>query len=73
MTEEDDKTLHTIIVGAGQAGLCASYHLSQRGIDHLILERARVGERLAHRALGFAAISVSQSLRTSARVSLRRQ
>lgn len=38
-------TVDTIIIGAGQAGLCASYHLSQLRIEHLILERARVGER----------------------------
>ena len=40
-----DQTLHTIVVGAGQAGLCASYYLSQHGIEHLVLERARIGER----------------------------
>ena len=37
--------IHTLIVGAGQAGLSASYYLSQHGIDHLVLERARIGER----------------------------
>lgn len=40
-----DKVTHTIIIGAGQAGLCASYHLSQQGIDHLVLERSRIAER----------------------------
>jgi putative flavoprotein involved in K+ transport len=34
-----------VIIGAGQSGLCASYFLSQAGIDHVLLERARVGER----------------------------
>jgi putative flavoprotein involved in K+ transport len=33
-----------IVVGAGQAGLAASYHLQQRGIGHVVLERGRVGE-----------------------------
>lgn len=37
--------IHTIVVGGGQAGLCMSHCLSQQGIDHLVLERARVGER----------------------------
>ena len=32
-----------IIVGGGQAGLSASYLLGQRGIDHVVLERDRVG------------------------------
>lgn len=33
-----------VVVGAGQAGLAASYHLSNRAIDHVVLERGRVGE-----------------------------
>ncbi|MDA1280416.1 MAG: NAD(P)/FAD-dependent oxidoreductase, partial [Chloroflexi bacterium] len=33
-----------IVVGAGQAGLAASYHLKQRGVDHLLLDRGRAGE-----------------------------
>jgi putative flavoprotein involved in K+ transport len=32
-----------IVVGGGQAGLSMSYCLKQRGIDHLVLERNRVG------------------------------
>ncbi len=39
------KSIHTIVIGGGQAGLSASYYLSQQGIDHLVLERARIGER----------------------------
>ncbi len=34
-----------IIVGGGQAGLALSCHLAQRGLDHLVLERARIAER----------------------------
>ncbi len=34
-----------IIIGAGQAGLAASRALSRRGIEHVVLERGRVGER----------------------------
>ncbi len=30
-----------IIVGGGQAGLSTSYHLTARGIDHLVLEKHR--------------------------------
>ncbi|GIE82034.1 FAD-dependent oxidoreductase [Actinoplanes philippinensis] len=37
-------THHTvIIVGGGQAGLSMSWHLSRRGVDHVVLERDRVG------------------------------
>jgi putative flavoprotein involved in K+ transport len=34
-----------VVVGGGQAGLVMSWHLQQRGVDHVVLERARVGER----------------------------
>lgn len=34
-----------IIIGAGQAGLAASYWLSKQGREHVILERATVGDR----------------------------
>ena len=34
----------TVIVGGGQAGLAASYHLTQHGREHTVLEKSRVGE-----------------------------
>lgn len=34
-----------IIIGGGQAGLAMSYCLTERAIDHVVLERGRVGER----------------------------
>ena len=34
-----------VIIGGGQAGLAGSWHLHKRGIEHLVLERDRVGER----------------------------
>jgi len=33
-----------LIIGAGQAGLAASHELAARGIDHVVLERGRVGQ-----------------------------
>jgi hypothetical protein len=36
--------LGAVVVGAGQAGLASSYHLTRRGIEHVVLERGRVGE-----------------------------
>lgn len=33
-----------IVIGAGQAGLGASWHLARRGASHVVLERGRVGE-----------------------------
>ena len=35
----------TVIVGAGQAGLAVSRYLTEADHDHVLLERARVGER----------------------------
>ena len=31
-----------IVIGGGQAGLSASWHLKQRGIDHLVFEKHRI-------------------------------
>ncbi len=38
-------TTDTLVIGAGQAGLAASYCLTERGVDHVVLERGRVAER----------------------------
>ena len=35
----------TLVVGAGQAGLAMSEHLSANGVPHLVLERYRIAER----------------------------
>lgn len=37
-------TLGAVVIGAGQAGLAASYHLAARGIEHVVLERGRIGD-----------------------------
>ena len=38
-------TTETIIIGGGQAGLAMSRCLTDRGVEHVILERGRVAER----------------------------
>src|SRR5262245_38034074 len=38
-------TTETVIIGAGQAGLAASRCLSDRGPEHVVLERGRIGQR----------------------------
>jgi len=45
MLRTDLSGLHypVVVVGGGQAGLSASHHLRQRGIDHLVLEAHRIG------------------------------
>lgn len=36
--------LDVIVVGAGQAGLCASYYLKKYGLHHIVFERGKIGE-----------------------------
>lgn len=36
--------MDTVIVGAGHAGLATSQRLSERGIEHVVLERGRIGQ-----------------------------
>jgi len=36
--------IDTVVVGAGQAGLATSHHLTRLGVEHVVLERGRVGE-----------------------------
>jgi putative flavoprotein involved in K+ transport len=44
ITTEKTKT-DTLIVGAGQAGVAMSEHLSKLGVPHLVLERNRIAGR----------------------------
>ncbi len=39
------REVEVLVVGAGQAGLAMSEHLSSRGVPHLVLERHRIAER----------------------------
>jgi putative flavoprotein involved in K+ transport len=39
------ETIHTLVIGGGQAGIATSAHLQKRGVPHLVLERARIAER----------------------------
>ena len=37
--------IDTLVIGAGQAGLAMSRHLTERGLSHLVVERDRIAER----------------------------
>jgi putative flavoprotein involved in K+ transport len=39
------ETIDTLVIGAGQAGVAMSEHLSKSGVPHLVLERGRIAER----------------------------
>ena len=47
------KRIDTLVVGAGQAGVAMSEHLSNLGVPHLVLERAHIAERWRTETLGF--------------------
>lgn len=36
--------IDVVVIGAGQAGLAASYLLNKAGVDHVVLERGEIGE-----------------------------
>lgn len=39
------ETTDTLVVGAGQAGVAMSEHLSNNGVPHIVLEKSRIAER----------------------------
>ena len=36
--------VETVVVGAGHAGLAASWALAERGVEHVVLEEGRIGQ-----------------------------
>jgi cation diffusion facilitator CzcD-associated flavoprotein CzcO len=40
----NDNEFDVIIVGAGFAGLCASYYVKKYGLSHMVFERGQIGE-----------------------------
>jgi putative flavoprotein involved in K+ transport len=43
------RQLDVVVIGAGQAGLATSYYLTQRGVEHTILDRGGVGDSWRNR------------------------
>lgn len=39
------ETIHTLVIGGGQAGVATSAHLRKQGVPHIVLERDRIAER----------------------------
>ena len=52
MSDQNGTDHEVVVVGAGQAGLSASWHLTHRGIDHVVLERDSVGHDWRDRRWG---------------------
>jgi putative flavoprotein involved in K+ transport len=51
-----------VIVGAGQAGLATSHELAERGVEHVVLERGRVGETWRGRWESFCLVTPNWSM-----------
>ncbi|MBD8868033.1 flavin-containing monooxygenase [Nocardioides donggukensis] len=45
MADQEAQQVEVLVVGAGQAGVAMSEHLSDHGVPHLVLERGRIAER----------------------------
>jgi putative flavoprotein involved in K+ transport len=52
-----------VVVGAGQAGLAASHELAAAGVEHVVLERGRVGETWRGRWDSFCLVTPNWSVR----------
>ena len=59
VTERHD----VVVIGAGQAGLAASYELTQRGVDHVVLERSAIGASWRGRWDSFCLVTPNWSIR----------
>ena len=57
------QSIDTLIIGAGQAGLSASYELTQRGVEHIVLEKERIGAGWANRWESFCLVTPNWSVR----------
>jgi putative flavoprotein involved in K+ transport len=51
-----------VVVGAGQAGLAVSYELTQAGVEHVVLERGRVGQTWRRRWDSFCLVTPNWTL-----------
>jgi putative flavoprotein involved in K+ transport len=57
-----NENVGTVVVGAGHAGLAASHELSRAGVDHVVLERARIGEAWRRRWESFCLVTPNWSV-----------
>ena len=55
-------SIDTIVIGAGQAGLAASHELTQLGVDHVVLEKDRIGAGWANRWDSFCLVTPNWSV-----------
>jgi putative flavoprotein involved in K+ transport len=56
------ESLSVVIVGAGQAGLAVSHELAEQAIEHVIIERGRIGETWRGRWDSFCLVTPNWSV-----------
>ena len=61
----------TVVIGAGHSGLAMSQCLSDRSIDHVVLERQRGRQLVADRAVGLAAFAHAELAMSPSRIFIR--
>ena len=49
--------IETVVVGGGQAGLSASWHLRRSGREHVVLDRGRIGDTWRNRWDSFCLVT----------------
>ncbi|CAN5763883.1 NAD(P)/FAD-dependent oxidoreductase [soil metagenome] len=57
------ENVDVIVIGAGQAGLATSYHLTDSGVDHVVIERDRVAQSWRDRWDSFTLVLPNWTLR----------
>ena len=48
--------IEALVIGAGQAGLATSHELTGLGVNHVVLERGRIGETWRNRWNSFCLV-----------------
>jgi putative flavoprotein involved in K+ transport len=59
---DSSSDIPAIVIGAGQAGLVVSHELTALGIDHVILERAQIGQAWRRRWDSFCSVTPNWTL-----------
>ena len=62
-----DEAIDVAIVGGGQAGLATSHELVRAGVEHLVLDRGRIGETWRGRWQSFCLVTPNWSVRLPGR------
>ena len=57
------ESIEVVVVGAGQAGTATSHELSERGVEHVVLEAERPGYSWSRRWDSFTLVTPNHSIR----------